>query len=71
MKVRRGVNPDFSDFDEIDIDAEDAITEFENGTISLEELKHHIGPEAVERFLEDHEDQEGDFESLFDDPENY
>lgn len=71
MKIRQGVNPDFADFDEIDQDVEDAIAEFEAGYLTVEELKHHIGPEAVERFLELEEEREDSFEGLFDDPEDY
>lgn len=71
MKIVQGVNPDFADYDEIDADVEDAIAEFSAGHLTVEELRHHIGPEAVERFLELEEEKSDSFESLFDDPEYF
>lgn len=68
MRVVRGVNPDFADYDEIDQDALDAIEEFDQGTITLEDLRHLIGPDAARARAElryEHPD------TLFDDPEDY
>lgn len=67
MRVIRGVNPDFADFDEVDPDALEALDEFDRGRITLDELRHLIGPEAARARTEmryEHPD------SLFDDPED-
>lgn len=67
MRVVRGVNPDFADFDEVDPDALEALDEFDIGMITLDELRHLIGPEAARARAEmryEHPD------SLFDDPED-
>lgn len=67
MRVVRGVNPDFADFDEIDQDALDAIEEFDQGTITLEDLRHLIGPEAARARAEMRYELP---DALFDDPED-
>lgn len=66
MKVVRGVNPDYADYDEIDVDALEAFDEFDRGTITLDELRHLVGPEAARARAQlryEHPDH------LFDDPE--
>lgn len=68
MKVTRGVNPDYADYDEIDPDVEDALEEYEAGVLTYEELKALIGPEAAQAFLDKDPD---DPESYFDDPEDF
>lgn len=70
MKTRYGINPDYLDHDEIDHDAAEALDDFDNGMITLDELKEHIGPEGVRALLERLED-EGEIHRLFDDPEDY
>jgi hypothetical protein len=65
MRVLHGVNPDFADFDEIDTDAAEALEEFDQGVITLDELRHLIGPDAARaRAQIRYEDPE----SFFDDP---
>lgn len=65
-----GVNPDFADFDEIDVDAEDAISEYAEGTLTFAELKIMIGADAA-RAVEKSVHGGTDFENLFDNPEDY
>lgn len=69
MKIKNGVNPDYADFDEIDTDVEDAILEFESGTLTFDELKALVGPEAAQSLAEKHADY--DPYALFDDPEDF
>lgn len=69
MKIKRGVNPDFADFDEIDVDVEDAYEEFEAGTLSFDDFREQVGPEAAQAFMERLEGR--DEYDLFDDPENF
>ena len=64
MRVVRGVNPIFADYDEIDQDALEALDEFDNGLITMDELRHLVGPEAVRARAEIR------YEGLLDDPEN-
>ncbi len=66
MKIKTGVNPDFADFDEIDEDAECAVQEFQMGTITLDELKALVGPEAAQSLAD--KNDEYDF---FDNPEDF
>lgn len=68
MRVVAGINPDFADDDEIDLDALDALDEFDRGTLTLEELRHLIGPEAARS--QAHR-RYSDTDALFDDPEDY
>ena len=69
MKVQNGVNPDFADFDEIDMDAEYAIAEFDNGAITLDELKALVGSETAQAIAERRDGEE--FYRLFDAPEDF
>lgn len=69
MKIKRGINPDFGDYDEIDEDAEFAVEEFHMGTISLTELKALIGPEAAQTLAAQVEGHS--LTDLFDDPEDF
>lgn len=68
MRVLRGVNPDFADNDELDMDALDALEEFDNGTLTLDELRHLIGPEAARSRAELRYDSS---DLLLDDPESF
>lgn len=67
MKRITGINQDFADWDELDQDALDAVEEFTDGTITFDELKNLIGPEAAAAVKEQHD--ETDPERFFDDPE--
>lgn len=69
MKIKRGVNPDFADFDEIDEDAAEAFEEFEAGNLSFHEFKSLVGPEAAASYAEKYHG--GDPDDLFDDPEDF
>lgn len=65
-----GVNPDFADYDEIDFDAEDLIIEFEQGTVSFDELKNIVGYDAA-RTIQERVHGEPDMnnpDSFFDNP---
>lgn len=68
-KLANGL-PDFADFDELDLDALEAMDDFQQGTLSYDELRSLVGVEAAQAIKrsisEDH-----DPESLFDDPEMY
>lgn len=50
MKLKRGVNPDYFDFDEIDEDALPAMEDYMDGSISFSELRMLVGPESAENF---------------------
>lgn len=67
MKIKRGVNQDFADFDEIDEDALEAFEEYDAGNLSLDEFKALVGPEAALSYSEKYEE----IDSLFDDPEDF
>lgn len=69
MKKITGINPDYSDFDELDQDALDAVEEFSDGQISYDELKSLIGTEAANTLRV--RVQEHDLGGLFDDPESF
>lgn len=69
MKIKRGVNPDFADWDELDTDAMDAIIGFEAGTVTYEELQHLIGPEEAHKLLSRREAD--DMGSFFEDDDDY
>lgn len=77
MRIVRGLNPDFADFDEIDADIEDAYEEFNNGRISYDQLKVNVGPEAAQAHADrvlgtDYADEYmNDISNLFDNPEDY
>ncbi len=68
-----GVNPDFADFDEIDMDAEDLIAEFEQGEVTFEELKNIVGHDAARTIQErvHGEPDPNDPNSYFDDPSEF
>ena len=70
MKIKRGINQDFSDFDELDDDALDAIEEFQDGSLTIKELQALIGPEAAQA-IQDRFNADVDIDSLFDNPEDY
>lgn len=70
MKKVTGINPDFADFDELDPDALSAVTEFEDGQISFDELKALVGFETATAIREKCYGADGP-ESLFDDPESF
>lgn len=68
-----GVNPDFADQDEIDFDAEDLIIEFEQGTVTFDELKNMVGSDTARTIQERvHGDTDpNNPASYFDDPTEY
>lgn len=70
MKKIVGINQDFSDYDELDIDALDAVEEFQNGTLSFEELKNLVGHEAAQAIKEERYGPD-DLDALFDNPEDF
>ncbi len=70
MMARRGEIPDYYDFDELDLDAEEALRDFQTGILTVDELREQIGPEAAARYMEDMRDREEGIEHLFDDPED-
>lgn len=47
MKIKTGLIPDFADYDEIDQDVLDAVSDFDNGVIGFDELKREIGEDAA------------------------
>lgn len=61
MKVRYGINPDFADADEIDQDALDALHDFDNDLITLDDLASQIGRDAA-RVVADRKDESDDAE---------
>lgn len=71
MKVKRGINPDYADFDEIDEDAAEAFEEFDAGNLSFEEFKALVGPEAAASYVEGCVEEGDRPESLFDNPEDF
>ena len=68
MKIKTGVNPDYADFDEIDMDAAEAFDEFDAGNLSLDELKTLVGPEAASSYVEQYQDEAG---QMLDNPEDF
>lgn len=65
MKVVRGINPDFADFDEIDQDALDIIESYGQGLVTFEELALLVGPEqAVFMRIKMYGEQEDDEETI-------
>lgn len=62
--------PDFADHDELDLDALDAMDEYNQGILSFDELKDLVGQETAQsiRVLAN---PDHDPNSYFDDPENY
>ena len=62
------INQDFYDYDEVDIDVEEAIQDFENALLTFDELKNVVGWE-VARTIQAR--VYGTAEYLFDDPEMY
>lgn len=75
MKIRNGLPDgiqDFADFDEMDIDALEALEGFGNGTYSFAELAQLVGQEEAERLSALCYTQEtDDIDSLFDDPTSF
>ena len=72
MKIRNGINPDFADFDEVDLDTAELIEEFGYGVYSFEELVGLLGREEAERLAAqlDAADEEH-VDRLFDDPDDF
>lgn len=70
MKIKRGLNQEYADFDEIDEDIEEARSDFENGRLSFDGLRALIGPEAAQSCLDQLDEDEG-LPHLFDDPEDF
>lgn len=70
MKNITGINPDFADFDELDGDALDAVEEFQQGTLTFEELRNMVGPEAADAIKERRYGPDYDPDSYFDNPED-
>ena len=70
MQKINGINPDFADYDELDNDALEAVEEFQQGTLTFEELKALVGPEAANALKNQVYGPDDDPEALFDDPEN-
>lgn len=69
--VKLGANPDFSDWDEIDLDALEIVEEFYDGTASFDELKAIVGAEAAQSILDRMSVDGIDPEKLFDNPEDF
>lgn len=67
MKIKRGLNPEYADFDEIDVDAAEAYDEFDAGNLTFEEFKSLVGPEAAASYVEQYHTPD----SLFDNPEDF
>lgn len=73
MRVIRGVNPDYADFDEIDPDAVGAEDSYMQGVLSFEELASLVGPEeadAMKRRRYGSEEEDVSVRYLLDDIEN-
>lgn len=70
MKRITGINPDFADHDELDSDALDAIEEFEQGTLTFDELRTLVGPETASAIKEQQYGSDTDPDAFFDNPEN-
>lgn len=68
MKIIRGINPDYADWDEIDEDAAGAYEEFDAGILTYEEFKTLVGPEAAAAYVETLGE---DHAPLFDNPEDF
>ena len=69
MKVVRGINPDYADDSELDIDAMEALEDFQGGRMTYEGLKAVLGKEAAESAASQH--GYDDSSQLFDDPEDF
>ena len=69
MKKVNGINPDFADYDELDGDAVDAIEEFQQGTLTFDELRTLVGPETADAIKEQRYGGDHDPDVFFDDPE--
>lgn len=70
MRVVRGVNPDYADFDEIDEDARDAFQMFDRGEYSFSQLVSLVGKEAAQAHVGEFSYRESNpVAALFDDPE--
>lgn len=70
MKIKRGINPEFADYDELDDEALDAIEEFQDGSLTVWQLQALIGPEAAQAMAKK-VNQASDPDSFFDDPEDF
>jgi len=69
MRKIVGINPDFADNDELDMDALEAVEEFQEGQITYDELRALVGPETAS-MIKDQVYPDYDPESFFDDPES-
>lgn len=70
MRVVRGINPDYADFDEIDEDARDAFQMFDRGEYSYSQLVSLVGKEAAQAHVGEFTYRaDNPIASLFDDPE--
>lgn len=70
MRIRNGLNPDFADYDEVDIDVAEAYGDFDAGNITFEQFKAEVGPEAAASYAEKYAEDDA-FGDLFDDPEDF
>jgi hypothetical protein len=70
MKIKRGLNPDFADYDEIDTDVVEAYEDFDSGHITYEQFKAEVGPDAAAAYAEKYAEDSA-FRDLFDDPEDF
>ncbi len=66
-----GMNPDFADWDEIDLDALEIVEEFYDGTVSFDELKAIVGADAAQSIMDRMLADDLDPDKLFDNPENF
>lgn len=69
MKNANGIQ-DFCDSDELDLEALEAIDEFNEGILTFDELKDLVGPEAAQT-IRNRIDPERDPSFFFDDPEKF
>ena len=70
-KIVLGINQDFADFDEIDQEALEAVAEFEQGTMTFEELRAMVGYEQAVEIQNKIHGEESEISILFDNPEDF
>jgi hypothetical protein len=66
-----GLNPDFADWDEMDLDALEIVEEFYDGTVSFDELKAIVGTDAAQSIIDRMTEDGYDTAELFDNPEYF
>ena len=70
LMAKVGVNPDFADWDELDVDTLEIVEEFCDGTVSYDELKAIVGSEAAQSIIDKIASDDLDMDQLFDNPED-